>query len=211
MSQATLAVIAKAPAPGAVKTRLSPPLTLVQASELAEAALSDTLAAVAATGAARKVLVLHGQPGAWLPDGYEVISQRGSGLDERLAAAFEDLRGPTLIIGMDTPQVSVELLELALDQLKSHPAVLGPAEDGGYWTIGLRRADPNVLLGVPMSSPHTLTAQRMRLRALGLATGELATLRDVDTFDDAMAVAAAAPGTMFARALRELSLTQAAA
>jgi glycosyltransferase A (GT-A) superfamily protein (DUF2064 family) len=183
----------------------------VQASELAEAALSDTLAAVAATGAARKVLVLHGQPGAWLPDGYEVISQRGSGLDERLAAAFEDLRGPTLIIGMDTPQVSVELLELALDQLKSHPAVLGPAEDGGYWTIGLRRADPNVLLGVPMSSPHTLTAQRMRLRALGLATGELATLRDVDTFDDAMAVAAAAPGTMFARALRELSLTQAAA
>ena len=211
MSHPTLAVIAKAPAPGRSKTRLSPPLSPMQAADLAEAALRDTLATVAATRVGRKVLVLDGLAGPWLPDGFEVISQRGSGLDERLAAAFEDLGGPTLIIGMDSPQVSAELLELALGQLQSHPAVLGPAEDGGYWAIGLRRADPNALLGVPMSSPHTLTAQRIRLRALGLSIGELPTLRDVDTFDDAVAVAAAAPGTRFARVLRELSLAEAAA
>ena len=207
----TLAVIAKAPAPGAVKTRLCPPLSPMQAAGLARAALCDTLAAVAATRAARKVLVLHGQPGDWLPDGFEVIPQRGQGLDERLAAAFEDLPGPTLIIGMDTPQVSTEMLALALERLETHRAALGPAEDGGYWAIGLRRADPAALIGVPMSSPHTLTAQRIRLRARSLSIGELETLRDVDSFDDAIAVAAEAPGSSFARALGELSITEAAA
>jgi rSAM/selenodomain-associated transferase 1 len=206
-----LAVIAKSPVPGAVKTRLSPPLSLVQAAELAQAALRDTLAAVAATGATRKVLLLDGSPGPWLPGGFEVIEQRGRGLDERLAAAFDDLPGPTLIVGMDTPQLSAAQLEHGLRRLESYPAVLGPAVDGGYWAIGLRRSDPRTLLGVPMSSEHTLTAQRMRLTALGLAVAEIEPLRDVDTFADAVAVAAEAPDTRFARALAELAPARAAA
>jgi rSAM/selenodomain-associated transferase 1 len=206
-----LAVIAKAPAPGRSKTRLSPPLSLVQAAELAEAALGDTLAAMAGTRAERKVLVLDGRPGSWLPDGFEVIEQHGGGLDERLAGAFADLAGPALIFGMDTPQVASTTLDRALARLRSSAAVLGPAADGGYWAIGLRQPDPRALLGVPMSTEHTLAAQRMRLRALGLAVAELETLRDVDTFSDALAVAAAAPDSRFARALAALPLTRAAA
>jgi rSAM/selenodomain-associated transferase 1 len=206
-----VAVIAKSPAPGAVKTRLCPPLSLVQAAGLAEAALRDTLAAVAGTRAHRKLLVLDGVPGPWLPHGFEVIEQRGRALDERLAAAFVDLQGPTLIVGMDTPQLSAAQLEHGLSWLKRLPAVLGPAADGGYWAIGLRRAEPAALLGIPMSSEYTLAAQRMRLRALGLAVAELETLRDVDTFADAIAVAAEAPGTQFARALGELQPARAAA
>jgi rSAM/selenodomain-associated transferase 1 len=201
---ATLAVIAKEPAPGRSKTRLSPPLSLLEAAELAEAALIDTLEAVAATRAGRKVLVLDGRPGPWLPGNFDVIAQRGAGLDERLANAFTELAEPALIIGMDTPQVSSESLGRALRCLDSSPAVLGPAADGGYWAIGLREPDPGLLLGVPMSTAHTLAAQRRRLAALGLPTAELGTLRDVDTFADAVAVAAAAPDTWFAAALERL-------
>ena len=207
----TLAVIAKAPAPGRTKTRLCPPLSLVQAARLAEAALCDTLEAVAATRAARKVLILDGRPGRWLPGGVEVIVQRGSGLEERLANAFADLGRPAVIVGMDTPQVSTAALHAALRALESSGAVLGPAADGGYWAIGLREPDPRALLGVPMSSPHTLEAQRRRLRALGLGVVELQTLRDVDTFADAVAVAADAPSTRFAAELGRLGVARAAA
>ncbi|MDQ6816439.1 MAG: DUF2064 domain-containing protein, partial [Actinomycetota bacterium] len=101
----TLAVIAKAPVAGRSKTRLSPPLSADEAAALAEAALVDTLSAVAATAVTRKVVILDGCPGSWLPHGTEVIAQRGEGLDERLANAFDDLAAPALIIGMDTPQV----------------------------------------------------------------------------------------------------------
>lgn len=196
-----LAVIAKAPAPGRSKTRLCPPLSPKQAAMLAEAALSDTLAAVASTRAARKVLILDGPPGSWLPDGFEVVQQRGSGLDQRLANAFADLGGPALIIGMDTPQLEGPMLDTAMARLEESPAVVGPALDGGYWSIGLWEPDPAALLDVPMSTSHTLRAQRARLRALGLAVFELESLRDVDTWVDAVAVAAGAPETRFASAL----------
>jgi uncharacterized protein len=211
MIDATLAVIAKAPAPGRSKTRLCPPLSPLQAAALAEAALRDTLAAVMQTRVARKVLVLDGAPGPWVPDGVEVIAQRGDGLDERLAGAFSDLPGRTLIIGMDTPQASPALLEHALEELTGADSVLGPAMDGGYWTIGLRDADPRAVLGVPMSSADTFDEQRRRLLELGLAARELPALRDVDTYADAVAVAAAATGTAFGRVFAAIDSAQVAA
>jgi rSAM/selenodomain-associated transferase 1 len=206
-----LAVIAKAPVPGRVKTRLCPPLTPQQAAALAEAALRDTLAAMAGVPAARRAIVLHGAPGPWRRD-ERVVPQRGDGLDERLACGFEDLGdGPALIVGMDTPQVTSAQLRGALRALRSHDAVLGPASDGGYWCIGLRVPDPRALLGVPMSAYHTLAAQRERLAALGLDWTEVAELVDVDTVEDAAAVAALAPGTRFARAFGALALEDQAA
>ena len=208
---ATLAVIAKAPAAGRSKTRLCPPLSLEDAAAVAGAALADTLAAMAATPADRRVLVLDGPPGPWLPPGFEVIAQRGGGLDERLANAFADIGGRVLIIGMDTPQVGCEGLARGLACLARAPAVLGPAADGGYWAIGLGAPDRSALAGVPMSSGRTLEAQRTRLRGLGLEVAELETLRDVDTYADAVAVAAAAPQTRFARALRATAHARAAA
>jgi rSAM/selenodomain-associated transferase 1 len=206
-----LAVIAKAPVPGRSTTRLCPPLSLAQAAVVAEAALSDTLAVVATASASRRVLVLDGEPGPWLPRGFEVIPQRGRELDERLAAAFADLGGPALIIGMDTPQVTPAELEAGLRLLCRTPAVLGPARDGGYWAIGLRAPDPRALLGVPMSTAGTLAAQRERLRALGHRWAELRELRDVDTLADAVDVARAAPETRFAGALAASGAARAAA
>jgi uncharacterized protein len=198
-----LVVIAKAPRPGHSKTRLCPPCTPRQAAALARAALADTLEAARATRAARHVLVLDGEPGDWLPPGFEVVPQRGRGLDERLAHAFADVGGPALLIGMDTPQVTPRDLADGLARLAEPDAdaVLGPAPDGGYWAIGLREPDPRAFFGVPMSTARTCQAQRARLARLGLRVRELPALRDVDLIADAHAVAALAPGGRFARAL----------
>ena len=203
----TLAVIAKAPVAGRVKTRLCPPCTPAEAAALAEAALRDTLAAMARAGRGiRRAIVLDGAPGPWAGDA-EVIAQRGAGLDERLAHAFTDLGpAPALIVGMDTPQLTGALLAETLAALDHHDAVLGPATDGGYWGIGLRHPDPRALLGVPMSAGHTLAAQRLRLSALGLHVAETTTLVDVDTIGDAAVVAAQAPDTRFAHAFARLAV-----
>jgi rSAM/selenodomain-associated transferase 1 len=217
----TVIVIAKEPVPGRVKTRLTPPFTPEQAAALAEAALTDTLDAVAAAPAARRVLAPAGAPGPWLPPGFEVIAQRGGGLDERLACAFEDTAAddtggdharaggaplPMLLIGMDTPQVTPELLAAAARPLVSRTAdaVFGPAADGGYWLLGLRAPDPSLLLGVPMSRPGTGRAQLARLAAGGLRVAMLPELTDVDDVDDALRVAADVPGSRFARAVAAL-------
>jgi rSAM/selenodomain-associated transferase 1 len=211
MSGVTLAVIAKRPLPGAVKTRLTPPLSPVQAAGLAAAALSDTLAAIAAVpGVHRRVLVID-RPGVPLPAGFELLLQRGAGLDERLANAFADIGGPAVIVGMDTPQVSASVLSAAVSGLRDRDAVLGPARDGGYWAIGLRRPDPAALLGVPMSTARTGTFQRARLTSLGLTVAPLRPLRDVDTWTDALTVAAEAPGTRFAAAVAQARPQAAAA
>ena len=210
--RAALVVIAKAPEPGRSKTRLCPPCTPVQAAALAEAALRDTLAAVAAVPA-RRLLALDGPLGAWAPKGFDVIAQRGDGLGERLGHALPAVGGPAVVVGMDTPQLTPRLLGAAAARLLSPgvDAVLGPALDGGYWTIGLRRPDPAVFAGVPMSSPETGETQLDRLGALGLRTAVLEPLRDVDTIADARAVARDAPGTRFAAALERLQLPDRAA
>ena len=197
-----LLVLAKEPVPGSVKTRLRPPCTPHEAAAIARAALLDTLDTALALGLPT-VLVLQGDPGSWVPPGIEVVPQRGQGLDERLAAAFQDTGAPAVLIGMDTPQMTPALLSSAVDSLweVGTDSVLGRAEDGGWWCIGLRRADPCVFLGVPMGTSFTGAVQLRRLRALGLRCSELPRLRDVDDFEDAVAVAATVPGSRFASAV----------
>ncbi|GAA4919380.1 DUF2064 domain-containing protein [Streptomyces coeruleoprunus] len=195
----TLLVIAKEPRPGRVKTRLTPPFSPADAARLAEAALADTLEAVRATPARRHVLVLAGAPGPWLPAGFDVVPQVPGGLDERLAAAFASCGpGPALLIGMDTPQVTPELLTHGLDFAHGTDARFGPAADGGFWALGLATPDPSLLRGVPMSRPDTGRTQRHRLTAAGLTVRDLPVLRDVDTAADASAVATEAPHSRFA-------------
>lgn len=203
----TILVIAKSPVPGSVKTRMCPPLTHHQAAYVAEAALRDTLEAAMSVRGARTVLALDGPRGPWLPRGVRVIAQRGTGLADRIASAFSDAGGPAVLIGMDTPQVSSALLASALDKLMSADvdAVLGRAADGGWWAAGLRRADPRAFAGVPMSTIETGVAQRRRFGALGLRVAELKVLRDVDTFEDAVAVASEAPSTLFSAALASVA------
>lgn len=198
-----LVVIAKSPQPGRSKTRLMPPCDPPQAARLAEASLRDTLGAVAATRCEERVLALEGPPGDWLPDCFRVVGQGEGTLDRRLAHVFSHCAGPTLLIGMDTPQVDAWLLEESIAALEAPgtDAVLGHAEDGGYWAVGLRRPDPRAFAGVPMSVAETGACQEAALERLGLRVRLLPTLRDVDLIGDARAVAAMAPSGAFAAAV----------
>jgi rSAM/selenodomain-associated transferase 1 len=206
-SEITLIVIAKQPRPGFSKTRLTPPLAPRQAAALAEAALGDTIAAARSSLAGRRVIALDGAPGTWMSDDFELVAQGEGGLEDRLASAFETVAAPALLIGMDTPQLTPGTIDRALGVLGRGDvdAVLGPAPDGGYWSIGLRRPNRSVFANVPMSSPRTAAIQRERLDELGLRTVELESIRDFDTIDDARAVAGLCRGSRFARAFEALA------
>lgn len=201
-----LLLFTKAPVPGRVKTRLCPPCTPEQAAALAEAALLDTIDVLDATPAAGRTIVLSGQYPA--PPGWYTVPQRGTGLGERLANAYADTALPgagALLVGMDTPHLTPALLRAAAAALDDADAVLGPARDGGWWTLGLRDpAHARVLAAVPMSTVDTAGRTREALRRLGLRVAGLPVLRDVDTAADADAVAAAHPGGRFGRAVARL-------
>jgi glycosyltransferase A (GT-A) superfamily protein (DUF2064 family) len=110
---------------------------------------------------------------------------------------------------MDTPQVSASLLDHCLVQsaLPGASASLGPATDGGWWAIALARGwDTDVFTGVPMSTAATAAAQHRRLVACGHGVRRLPTLRDVDTLEDAGAVASLVPHSRFARMLSSMEL-----
>lgn len=200
-----IAVLAKQPRAGFSKTRLSPTFSAEQAAALAEAMLADTLEAVLRSTAGRRVLVLDGSPGPWLPIGFEVIPQRGDGQASRIGNAFNDLGQAAILIGMDTPQVTPELLERSCRALAAPgvDAVLGETPDGGWWIGGLKQPDARAFAGVPMSRPDTIGHQRRRFTELGLHWTELPRLTDVDEPADARAVAAAIPESRFANLLAE--------
>ncbi len=187
-------VIAKAPVAGHVKTRLSPPCTPEQAAQVAAAALADTLAAVekvAHISGARRVLLLDGGRQAWMPAAFDVVAQRGDGLEQRLCNGFIDL-GPGVIIGMETPHVAAVLAD-AIAAAHRGVDTIGLATDGGYWMIGLCAASVamahELFDGVPMSRTHTGLAQLRRMHAHGRQVRLLPMARDLDTIDDLEAVA----------------------
>nr|WP_232246709.1 DUF2064 domain-containing protein [Kitasatospora mediocidica] len=212
----TLLVIAKSPVPGRVKTRLTPPYSPEQAAALAEAALADTLHTLGTVPAGRRLLLLDGAPGGWLPPGWEVLPQPDGGLDVRLADAFAHAPAgaPALLVGMDTPQLRAETLAapLAAAARCGADAWYGPASDGGFWALGLARPSAELarrlLVGVPMSSPETGRILLERLAANGLAVRRLPELTDVDTAADADQAAAQVPDGRFAARLREIAVAR---
>jgi glycosyltransferase A (GT-A) superfamily protein (DUF2064 family) len=217
----TLIVIAKETIPGKVKTRLHPPLSYEEAAEVAAAAIQDTLAAASAVDVDRRILYFDGNlfpPGS---EDYEVVPQGTGDLDVRLAHIFDHCTGPTVLIGMDTPQLDAQVLRdmfarwAAEDEDEATDAVttdvfFGFANDGGFWTLGMREPDGSLILGVPMSQDDTGRVQLDRLEAAGLSASLVPELVDVDTIDDARTVATLAPHTRFAETLRRIEGTTSA-
>lgn len=205
----TLILICKEPLPGKAKTRLHPPLSLEHAAELAEASIQDSLKTMLAIPATRRVLAFEGNR---LPLGSEfcdVMMQTSGPLDERLAAIFDASEGPTVLIGMDTPQVTAADLAPAFGEWPDGvDAWFGPATDGGFWTLGMKEPRGDLIRGVPMSRDDTGSIQFQRLRDAGLTVGLLPRLTDVDTYDTAVEVAALAPRTRFARTLSRVTERQ---
>jgi rSAM/selenodomain-associated transferase 1 len=207
LGQVQVVVVAKEPLAGTVKTRLCPPLTSSEAANVAAAALADTLEVVGDSRCRATVVAFEGDSDGWVPGGFTVVPQRRGGFGERLAGAIDDAWErtgcPVLLIGMDTPQVTESDLELAAVALLSPgaDAVLGPADDGGYWLIGVRRPEPGMFADVAMSTDHTACDQLRRLGTLGLPCRVIHGLRDVDTISDARAVAELVPNSSFAATL----------
>ena len=196
----TLIIIAKECVPGRVKTRLHPPLSLEQAASLASASLADTFRAVSTLDASRRILLFDGNLFPLGSEPYDVIHQVSGNLDRRLGAIFDECEGPTVLIGMDTPQLDAAMLAPLFDEWPVDvDAFLGFAVDGGYWTIAMAKPDGSLIRGVPMSQDNTGQLQLERLAAAGLRVRMLPELLDVDTIDDARLVAGLAPQTEFAR------------
>ncbi|TFC86093.1 DUF2064 domain-containing protein [Cryobacterium sp. TMT3-29-2] len=207
----TIVVIAKECLPGRVKTRLHPPLSLEQAAELAAASLDDTLAALAALPATRRILAFDGVIAPLAAAGYEILPQVEGTLDVRLAAVFDACEGPTVLVGMDTPQLtSAQLEPVFTDWTDDVDAWFGFADDGGFWALALNdladaRVRGDLIRGVPMSRDDTGALQLKRLTDAGLRVSLLPTLTDVDTIDDAHRVAEIAPTGGFAAALTAMT------
>jgi uncharacterized protein len=209
-----LLVVAKAPEPGRAKTRLAATVGDRVAADIAAAALLDTLDAVAAAPLAARVVALTGDLDAAVGgdeirrrlDSFTVVEQRGDGFADRLANAHADAAAscpglPVLQIGMDTPQVSAELLTGSARRLLAAAAVLGLARDGGWWVLGVRTPTmAECLRSVPMSQPDTGELTLKALRDKGIDVTLVERLADVDVVDDVAAVRdACAPGSRFAR------------
>jgi uncharacterized protein len=196
MTVPTLLVVAKAPVAGLAKTRVAKTVGDELAADLAAAALLDTLDAAIALGWPLVVAMTgdltraaRAEEIAQQLDRTEVIEQRGEGLGERLANAHADAdSGHGVVqVGMDTPQLTVEDLFAAGRLVADGKRVVGPAEDGGWWLLGL--ADPAeaaALKDVPMSQADT---GELTEAALAGPVEHLRTLRDMDTWDDAVAIA----------------------
>lgn len=221
MSEFTTLVVAKAPVAGLAKTRLCPPLTPAEAADLAAAALLDTLALASDAVEHDRSRVVVSYTGVFadaarasaLADamaGCRLIEQRGSTFGERLSNAHHDvavLGAAVVQIGMDTPHADPAVLQEAATSVSTlaRRAAIGSATDGGWWLLAL--SDPaaaKVLSGVPMSRDDTAALTRQRLIGVGLSLVDVAPLTDVDTWDDAVAVAKAHPDLQFSAAVRSL-------
>jgi glycosyltransferase A (GT-A) superfamily protein (DUF2064 family) len=211
----TVLVVAKAPVPGLAKTRLAATLGEQAAADIAAAALLDTLDAVAATAVTQRVVALTGDLTRACRAGeirdrlatFTVIEQRGDGFADRLVNAHADTatmtgRQPILQIGMDTPQVSAELLADCARQLMAAPALLGMATDGGWWVLGVAdAATAECLRDVPMSRSDTGAVTLAALEHTDISVTLVQELHDVDTVDDVGPVRAACrPSSRFAQA-----------
>ena len=184
-----IAIFAKAPIPGRVKTRLVPPLTAEEAARVARASIEDTVHRIVPAVDARWTLHVDGSPDPALrtlarEHGLPIVPQRGADLGERLAAAFRELRASgariVLAIGSDSPTLDPARIREATEALTSRDLALGPTEDGGYYLIGMSGAHEAVFAGIPWSTEHVLARTLERARDLGLAVAMLAPWYDVD-------------------------------
>lgn len=194
MSKA-LIVFAKRPSPGHVKTRLTPPLSPEDAAGLYHCMLLDILAKTGQMTAVDRLL-FYGQ-GEGAPEFFaETVGERarypqeGEGLGERLAAAFDRAfglgYGAVAVIGTDSPHLPAAFIEQAFDLLNDPQvdAVFGPAEDGGYYLLAMKRLHRELFEGISWSTAEVLDQSLARAAAAGIATALLPLWHDVDTAAD---------------------------
>lgn len=198
-----LVIFAKAPVAGQVKTRLCPPLTPDEAATLHGTFVLDTLERTKAAIAKWRLPIdryVACAPSAALVffkileerHGVRLLDQVGEDLGERMHRAFTDLfsRGyeRAFIVGTDVPTLPLSEYQRAVSLLESHDVVLGPATDGGYYFIGLKRPVPELFTGIQWSTADVLAATKRKAAALNLTVGLLTEWRDIDVAEDLQAL-----------------------
>jgi len=188
----TLLVVAKQPVPGHTKTRLCPPLTPIQAAELYECFLLDTLDIMRKVQDVRRVI-------GYLPENaedyfsrlapdMELVCQQGDSLGERLdnltSAALADGSPRVVVMDSDSPTLPAAYVALAFERLTGADVVVGPTMDGGYYLIGMKLPQPCLLRQVEMSTAHVMADTLELAKASGLVVSLLPTWYDVDTIAD---------------------------
>ena len=193
-SMCALALMAKAPRAGAVKTRLVPPLTPDEAATLSLCFLRDLATNIAEVSVGERVdgIVIYtpaGEEEAFkgaLPRGFGLLPQRGESLGERVLHGAEDLQasgyGSFCLINADSPTLPRSLLTKAAAALErpGDRVVLGPATDGGYYLIGLKRAHARLFTHIDWSTERVFTQTIERAAEIGLEVKTLPSWYDVD-------------------------------
>lgn len=192
-------MFAKAPVPGQVKTRLCPPLTPDEAATLHGSFVLDTLERTKAAVGRFKLPLDRFLACAPSPDlvffkvmeerhGIPLIAQTGEDIGARMHNATERLFGIgyrfVLLVGTDVPTLPLDYYQRAVDLLQANDLVLGPAFDGGYYLIGLKRPAPEVFAGIPWSTAQVLALTQQKAASLGLKTALLPSWQDCDTIED---------------------------
>ena len=193
-ARVAVAIMAKAPRAGEVKTRLCPPLSHAEAAELYRCFLLDKVAQVRTLAGARAVLAFtpDGERSLFggLGPGFELIGQGDGDLGRRLLRSIGALLGDgyagALAIDSDTPSLPTGFLQQAVDLVATPgiDVVLGPCDDGGYYLIGMRQVWPTLFEAMPWSTAHVLPETVRRAEAQGLRVASLPTWFDVDTPED---------------------------
>jgi hypothetical protein len=200
-----LAIMAKAPRVGAVKTRLCPPLRPPEAAELARCFLLDAVDRVAAVAGVRPVVAYAPVEARGdferIAPGFALIAQRGEDLGARQARLVSEVldlgHEAVLVIGTDSPTLPRECLDEAVSLIMAPNVdlVLGPTDDGGYYLIGLRTPCPALFDGIPWSTSAVLSRTLDRAQRLGLRVACLPAWFDVDTKADLERLAAELAGS----------------
>lgn len=191
--KSAICVMAKAPTPGRVKTRLCPPLSHDQASQLASAFLLDVWKAARALRGSRAFLSYYGERDDFPEELALAPSFRQEGADlgariEHAAHAGLEYGSTVLVIGSDLPGLPTSFLHTARSALHNHDAVLGPSRDGGFYLIGLRSCPDGLLADLPWSVSHTHEATLARLIDRGYNVAGAPRFDDVDTIEDLTAL-----------------------
>jgi rSAM/selenodomain-associated transferase 1 len=194
--RSALVIMAKAPVPGSVKTRLAGLLDAEAAAALHRAFVEDTVAALAASGEDSTERWLACSPAASSPFFHDLaarypirlIDQGPGDLGIRMSRLQEAFfaRGCARVIflGSDSPTLPARTVTRAVTFLKQYPVVLGPAEDGGYYLLGTTESTPMLFEDIPWGTPAVLEVTRARLKSMNLPWHELPTWWDVDRPED---------------------------
>ena len=193
MNGPAIAVMARVPEAGKVKTRMQPVLSPERCASLYNAFLGDAIDLSMSIQDVAHFLSFTPVEGRHIlerlvPPGIELIPQAGQDLgsvmDGLMKALFARGYLPVVVVGSDIPALQPRALRCALALLKDCDICLGPSRDGGYYLVGARKPVSAIFQGIPWSTPRVLELTLQKAALAGLKTALLEELEDVDTIEE---------------------------